>query len=75
MHTYNDAIRMTIGSFILYPRNVDSEEINTILYRIYDEILLSIGIFAIRPSIGEEENEPRDFIIELLKSKGAMYLN
>lgn len=74
MHTYNDAIRRTIGSFILYPGNSDSEETKGISYRLYDEILPGVGAFAIRPSIDEEgENELRDFITELLESKGALY--
>lgn len=74
MHTYNDAIRRTIGSFILYPGNGDSEETRGISYQLYDEILPGVGAFAIRPSIDEEgENELRNFITELLESKGALY--
>lgn len=37
MHTYNDAIRRTIGSYILYPGKGDSEDTkgNTMCIRIY----------------------------------------
>lgn len=74
MHTYNDAIRRTIGSFILYPGNNDINEKKEVSYRLYDEILPGVGAFAIRPSIDEDgENELRDFITELLESKGALY--
>lgn len=74
MHTYNDAIRRTIGSFILYPGNGGSEETKGVSYRLYDEILPGVGAFAIRPSIDKEgEKELRDFITKLLESKGALY--
>lgn len=74
MHTYNDAIRRTIGSFVLYPGNGNSEETKSDSYKLYDEILPGVGAFAIRPSIDEVgENELRNFITELLESKGALY--
>lgn len=74
MHTYNDAIRRTIGSYILYPGKGDSEDTRGVSYKLYDEILPGVGAFAIRPSIDEAgENELRNFITELLESKGALY--
>lgn len=71
MHTYNDAIRRTIGSFVLYPGKV-SDERN--VFHLYDEILPGVGAFAIRPGInGQAEERLKKFIISLLESKGSSY--
>lgn len=74
MHTYNDAIRRTIGSFVLYPGKNDNTDNNGNIFNLYDEILPGVGAFAIRPSIDEQgENELKKFITSLLESKGALY--
>lgn len=74
MHTYNDAIRRTIGSFVLYPGKCDSADTKGIAFSLYDEILPGVGAFAIRPSIDEKgESELRKFITALLESKGTLY--
>ena len=44
MHTYNDAIRKTIGSYVLYPGSSSGKS-----YHSYDELLPGVGAFAIRP--------------------------
>lgn len=71
MHTYNDAIRRTIGSYVLYPGTGDlAHKKNT--FSLYDEVLPGIGAFAIRPSIDATgEAELKDFIAELIRSKEA----
>lgn len=71
MHTYNDAIRRTIGSYVLYPGRDDFSGKTDVEYRLYDEILPGVGAFAIRPSIDElGEQELRRFIIRLVEAKG-----
>ena len=58
MHTYNDAIRRTIGSYVLYPGNGNSSSYGKTEFSLYDEILPGVGAFAIKPSIstvGEAE--------------------
>ena len=50
MHTYNDAIRKTIGSYVLYPGTSNKEN----EFKVYDELLPGVGAFAIRP--GDKEN-------------------
>lgn len=47
MHTYNDAIRRTVGSYVLYPGNSSKENKNE-QTSVYDEILPGVGAFAIR---------------------------
>ena len=72
MHTYNDAIRRTIGSYVLYPGTEYSSKKNCTSFRLYDEILPGVGAFAIRPSIDAAgENELKDFITALIKAKEA----
>jgi hypothetical protein len=46
MHTYNDAIRRTVGSFVLYPGTGETEE----TYSKYHELLPGLGAFAVSPS-------------------------
>ncbi len=73
MHTYNDAIRRTIGSYVLYPGEKDNAEEKGNTFRLYDEILPGVGAFAIRPSKDEQgENELKTFILSLLESKGVL---
>lgn len=50
MHTYNDAIRKTIGSYVLYPGTSNKEN----EFKVYDELLPGVEAFAIRP--GDKKN-------------------
>lgn len=65
MHTYNDAIRRTIGSYVLYPGDESTKP-----FCLYEEILPGVGAFAIRPSIKKSsENELKSFIEQLIEAK------
>nr|WP_318659980.1 DUF2357 domain-containing protein [uncultured Treponema sp.] len=69
MHTYNDAIRRTVGSYVLYPGNENNSERNE-QSSVYDEILPGVGAFAIRP--GNENaghNEIKKFIKRIIDFK------
>lgn len=71
MHTYNDAIRRTVGSYVLYPGDFDSEIKN---YRLFEEVLPGVGAFAIKPSIqADSENELKDFISEIIEVRSRKY--
>ena len=48
MHAYNDAVRRTYGSYIIYP----GDETDPRLMREYHEILPGLGAFALRPTDG-----------------------
>jgi predicted component of viral defense system (DUF524 family) len=69
MHTYNDAIRRTIGSYVLYPgtgRTKDGSPRNSE----YDEILPGVGAFAVRPSDKDSGIQAvRNFIEEIIDFK------
>ena len=71
MHTYNDAIRRTVGSYVLYPGDFDSKTKN---YRLFEEVLPGVGAFAIKPSIQEDsENALKDFIFEIIEARSRNY--
>lgn len=70
MHTYNDAIRRTIGSYVLYPGTDASCSQPKSKFCLFDEILPGIGAFAIKPSNSEQsEYELKRFITELIEAK------
>lgn len=74
MHTYNDAIRRTIGSYVLYPGTDEHEK----TYKMYDEILPGVGAFAIRPSNAKKsEARLKDFVNTLIaeREKNVSRLN
>lgn len=55
MHAYNDAVKRTYGSYVLYPGN-DSARIK----RRYHEILPGVGAFVLRPDSKDEEYDCRE---------------
>ena len=70
MHTYNDAIRRTIGSYVLYPGNGSAADYKKHGFSLYDEILPGVGAFAIKPSISSlGEAELKRFITKLVTEK------
>jgi len=50
MHTYNDAIRRTVGSYVLYPGNGTAEA----RFSKYHELLPGLGAFAVSPSSSKD---------------------
>lgn len=72
MHTYNDAIRKTIGSYVLYP-GTDSKT----TYHVYDELLPGVGAFSIKPSNKEKEDIGKEtikhFIIDIIDFKSKPF--
>lgn len=70
MHTYNDAIRRTIGSYVLYPGNGDNLKKDHKIFSLYDEILPGVGAFAIKLGIDTQgEAELRKFITAIIDEK------
>ncbi|MDO5575643.1 MAG: DUF2357 domain-containing protein, partial [Fibrobacter sp.] len=62
MHTYNDAIRRTIGSYVLYP---GSSNDNKNKFQVFDELLPGVGAFAIRP--GDTKRDGEKTLIEFIR--------
>lgn len=74
MHTYNDAIRRTIGSYVLYPGSGENDKTGNEKFSLFDEILPGVGAFAIKPSMAAQgESELKTFIVSLIESKAAYY--
>lgn len=74
MHTYNDAIRRTIGSYVLYPGESNLSDENESIFSLYDEILPGVGAFAIKPSIsGLSENKLEAFILRIIVENNKNY--
>ena len=65
IHTYNEAIRKTIGSYILYPGN------RSFQFKKYHEILPGVGAFSMLP--GEEHNELKVFLKEIFIHQSSKY--
>lgn len=71
MHTYNDAIRRTIGSYVLYPGDSNQSGKGNKTFSLYDEILPGVGAFSIKPSISVlGESEIKKFICSVIREKG-----
>jgi predicted component of viral defense system (DUF524 family) len=49
MHAYNDAIRRTAGSYVLYPGNKSVEP-----FRKFHEVMPGVGAFVVKPIEGRE---------------------
>jgi predicted component of viral defense system (DUF524 family) len=65
MHAYNDAIRRTVGSFVLYPGN-DGRVTN---YPKYHELLPGLGAFAVGPGSSDGEHRLRNFLEDVLREQ------
>lgn len=66
MHTYNDAIRRTVGSYVLYPGNGTAEA----SFSKYHELLPGLGAFAVSPSsAGDSGKTVARFIKEVLTAQ------
>ncbi len=71
MHTYNDAIRRTVGSYVLFPGDFDSKTKN---YRLFEEVLPGVGAFSIKPSTQtDSENALKNFITEIIEAHSRTY--
>lgn len=68
MHTYNDAIRRTVGSYVLYPGKENNEKDR---FKVYDELLPGVGAFAIRPGDKARKGEEavKQFISDIIDFK------
>lgn len=64
MHAYRDAIKGTIGSYILYPGNIQQVEYNNINKRGY-----GVGAFPLNPNNNFEKNNLFNFIKEILENE------
>lgn len=70
MHCYNDAIRRTRGSYILFPGPPDTKDgKKSLKYLHYHEVLPGVGAFRLLPAFqdGKPSNEGGDALKEFLR--------
>ena len=74
MHTYNDAIRRTAGSYVLYP---GEDESSPERFPRYEEVAPGVGAFRLRPGPLEQrvkcEAALAEFIGDVLKHHGNTF--
>lgn len=68
MHTYNDALRKTIGSYVLYPGEVSRQE-----YRKFHEIAPGVGAYAMKPGKPECGSALQGFIQDVLEHQSSQF--
>lgn len=66
MHTYNEAIRRTVGSYVLYPGAAPNPEDANARFARYHEVIPGIGAFAIRPGIGGQPPQGLPFLLNFI---------
>ena len=64
MHTYNDALRHTIGSYVLYPGTTGQE---TTKMGKFHEIAPGVGALVMKPGNEDCLNKLRDFILDVFE--------
>ncbi len=74
MHTYNDAIRRTAGSYVIYPGQ--EGEVKTEFLR-YEEVVPGVGAFQMRPGASSHrdrcEKAIAEFITDVLMHHGNQF--
>ncbi len=60
MHTYNDAVRQTAGSYVLYPGSDTETRLNK-----FHEIVPGVGAFVLKPGKEECRTALRNFLMDV----------
>lgn len=68
MHAYNDAVRQTAGSYVLYP----GADVATRLSK-FHEILPGVGAFVLKPGRPECRDALRDFLRDVFRHQGDQF--
>jgi hypothetical protein len=68
MHAYNDAVRQTAGSYVLYPGS-DSEK----RMRKFHEVLPGVGAFVLKPGRPEGRAALRDFLADVFRHQADQF--
>ncbi len=77
MHTYNEAIRRTVGSYVLYPG--DNDQVDGHKFPKYHEVLPGVGAFALRPGYRHDQPVCRGrrpfarFLTDVIRHQGNQF--
>ena len=66
MHTYNDAIRRSIGSYVLYPGEARQPKDANRTFERYHELIPGIGAFGLRPMKDGEKPDGLPFVVQFI---------
>lgn len=68
MHTYNDAVRQTAGSYVLYPGMDTAQKI-----RKFHEILPGVGAFVLKPGQPQCREAMKDFLMDVFRHQADQF--
>ena len=68
MHTYNDAVRQTAGSYVLYPGSDTATTMSK-----FHEILPGVGAFVLKPGNDDSRSELKDFLMNVFKHQADQF--
>ena len=68
MHTYNDAVRQTAGSYVLYPGSDTETKLNK-----FHEIVPGVGAFVLKPGKDEYKAELKKFLLDVFQHQADQF--
>lgn len=68
MHTYNDAVRQTAGSYVLYPGSDAATRMSK-----FHEILPGVGAFVLKPGNDACRNALKEFLMNVFKHQADQF--
>lgn len=68
MHTYNDAVRQTAGSYVLYPGSDQAAKLSK-----FHEILPGVGAFVLKPGNVESGKALKDFLTDVFTHQADQF--
>ncbi len=68
MHTYNDAVRQTAGSYVLYPGSDTETKLNK-----FHEIVPGVGAFVLKPGKDEYKVELKKFLLDVFQHQADQF--
>lgn len=68
MHTYNDAVRQTAGSYVLYPGSDTETKLNK-----FHEIVPGVGAFVLKPGKEEYRDELKTFLLDVFRHQADQF--
>jgi predicted component of viral defense system (DUF524 family) len=68
MHTYNDAVRQTAGSYVLYPGTDTEKRIKK-----FHEILPGVGAFVLKPGRPECRDALKAFLVDVFRHQADQF--
>ena len=68
MHTYNDAVRQTAGSYVLYPGSDKETRMDK-----FHEIVPGVGAFVLKPGNEACRTALKDFLMEVFRHQASQF--